>query len=262
MDYTPVIAAAITGLFGIVGIIVSYFLTKSSFNKKMEKERQNLSVLANATFGKHALKRLSDIERVLGGVKSINDSIFEDAALTKLDQCLTELSQISNGRIRIEHPVELTNIPAELSLRMKSLQATSLWNIDPAQGLRRKRFVELQVNAIKERNATIQRLFIVDDATIVQHKEHFLDRMLSDQKDGVQVRWILDSDWMCCEAAAEPIDFGIWDDELVWLYERNIIEENRIWLAYLIRSEAEKKRYTDIFRANWQTARSLEALNS
>lgn len=257
---SSIISASITGLFGIASAFVSHFLTKTSIQKKVAKEKRTLSTLATTTSGKRALKRVSDIEQALGGVNVINDSIFEDAALSKLDQCWKELLQISNGRIRIEYPVELTNIPIELSLRMKSLQATSLWSIDPAPGLQRKRFLELQANAIKDRNATVQRLFIINDATIEQHKEDFLTRMHSDQKDGVQVRWITESEWVQCEAAAEPIDFGIWDDNIIWIYKRNIKEENRFWLAHLIRSEAEKKRYAEIFRANWQTARSPDAV--
>ena len=143
---------------------------------------------------------------------------------------------------------------------MISLQSTSLWSTDPAEGLRRKRFLELQANSIKEKNTVIQRLFIIDDIIIIEHKELFFERILSDHENGVQVRWMRNSDWMSCEAATKPVDFGIWDDDLVWLYEQNIIEENRIWLAHLIRSNALKERYKDIFRANWQTASSIEEL--
>jgi hypothetical protein len=254
MDYASVIAAGVTGAFGIISTVLSHLLTKSSFQRKAESEKRRRSALGATLFGEESLKKLTEIESVLYGIEAIKDNIFEEAALKKIEQCLADISQIKEGRIRIEQPVELTNIPSELSRRMKSLKATSLWKDDPARGARRQRFLELQATCIKARKATVQRLFIIDETTLIQHKSDFLARMQSDQNDGVEVRWILKSDWMKSENAIEPVDFGIWDDDLLWVYQQSAKEENRLWIAYLIRSNTDKRKYSEIFQANWQTA--------
>ena len=209
---------------GIAAIPLLYSFLHNHLKKKdkVTKTGDELSNLLKSPFGEKALQCLSETEQALDHISKINDSIFEDAALSKLNQCLNELLEISNGKIKIEHPVELTNTPVELSRRMTSLQSTTLWYNDPAEGVRRERLLEIQANSIKENDIVIQRLFIIDGTTYEEHKDDFLERISSDHRDGVKVRWMRNSDWISCEAAMEPIDFGIWDEELVWLYEQTL----------------------------------------
>lgn len=196
---------------------------------------------------------ITQIVSHLSGVKQLRDVIFDTAAKSRLDEAIEHLSYISRGTIPIDNPSDLVTIPAELSQRMKSLRATTLWSVgDPASAARRKRFLALQREAIKERNAKVQRLFIIHQANI--DEPTLLERMRSDERDGVSVRWMLDSEWMATREAPAPIDVGIWDEELVWLYVAVPYDVNRKWRAEVIRQRAKVEMYGRIFAANWEIA--------
>jgi hypothetical protein len=110
----------------------------------------------------------------------------------------------------------------------------------------------LQRDAIKDRQATVQRLFIIQHGDL--ENTALLDRMQSDHADGVSVRWVLDSEWMATRDVPVPVDVGIWDEELVWLYVAVPHEVNRKWSAEVIRDRGRVAMYGRVFAANWEIA--------
>jgi len=81
--------------------------------------------------------------------------------------------------------------------------------------------------------------------------------MICRKRKAQQLSRILEKNRYICQTerlVPVPVDVGIWDEELAWLYVAVPHEVNLKWSAEVIRDRAKVDMYGRVFAANWEIA--------
>jgi hypothetical protein len=237
-------------MFNVVGIGFSLESLRLSLS---ENHNEIITYLDQENQKIDDLIVMTKISQSLREVEQTEDEIFYTHAKLLIENLNKKLEQAAIGEISLD-PTELISIPLKLAESVqKSLKATVLFRIDTLQGTVRERYLQLLDKAAKERNVSVQRLFIINAGD--EASQEFQERVEKDIKNGVNVRWLLIEEWISTgNNGIQASDFGIWDDQKVWYYryEQGIRLKNGV--AFLCRNKQTILQYERAFLANWERA--------
>jgi hypothetical protein len=158
--------------------------------------------------------------------------------------------QGKRGTRKLEE-ADFATFPLQLADSVEeSLLATSLWSDDPLKSSNRSEYLERLATAVRTRGVEVRRLFIIspdDEAT-----EIFKKRLEHDKVRGFTSRFMTADQWIKSKHVPKPIDFGVWDKRVVWIYTGDKSSKRhkaKLWSVRLV-----VDAYSEAFQINWPQA--------
>jgi hypothetical protein len=198
---------------------------------------------------------VNELYRLLRIVEEKGDEVFckqTREAFIRLD---SRLKKVERGELILDN-AETAAIAINLADSVQqSLEATMLWGKTQFTGTAEDDYLGKLASAIKKRQVVIRRLFIIESG--VESDPKFRERILRDQGNGVEVKYLHKNDWVQTEGVLHPVDFGIWDNKRVWTYSDNPDLTPSGRLATLYNNEGDVSYYRSVFVANWISGHNI-----
>ena len=196
-------------------------------------------------------------------IAASNNLIFTKYASELIGKTTSILESASNGRLVLDRE-SINTLPMQLASNVSSeLLAISIWiGGEEALGKSVDTYTQKLYDAASrsENPISVKRLFIVKKPDIGDEVLH--KRMNRDvQKGNVDVRVMSIDQWISgTEELQNPVDFGIWDNELVWTYRTSHLSEELGDQAILLIGETNVQRFRKQFLLNFDHASRISEI--
>lgn len=196
-------------------------------------------------------------------IAASNNLIFTKYSSELIGKTTSILESASNGRLVLDRE-SINTLPMQLASNVSSeLLAISIWiGGEEALGKSVDTYTQKLYDAASrsENPISVKRLFIVKKPDIGDEVLH--KRMNRDaQKGNVDVRVMSIDQWISgTEELQNPVDFGIWDDELVWTYRTSHLSEELGDQAILLIGETNVQRFRKQFLLNFDHASRISEI--
>jgi len=190
-------------------------------------------------------------------IAASNNSIFTKYSSELIEKTTSVLESASNGRLVLDRE-SINTLPMQLASNVTSeLLAISIWiGGEEALGKGVDAYTQKLYDAANrsENPISVKRLFIVKKSDIENDVLH--NRMGMDmQKGNVEVKVMSVDQWISgTEELQNPVDFGIWDNELVWTYRTSHMSEELGDQAVILMGESNVQRFRKQFLLNFDHA--------
>lgn len=217
------------------------------------EQKENLHILDKLSYDYHPLSDF--IERVEELRDWLDSSHSEDAFIDYFHEFFIsqELKKAIEGELTITDASKLTDYLLMLAKNVKkSLHGLVIWdNRTPKERQKYDAYFHEQATLIKsDPEIDIQRIFVMqtnaisDDLLLEMYRQHLA---------GIKVFYMHLNRWKKTHSNIPPKDFGIFDNERLWVYEGSIDHQSGLRIAKLY---APKKKdsmiasYKRLFRTN------------
>jgi hypothetical protein len=196
-------------------------------------------------------------------ISASNNLIFTKYSSELIGKTTSILESASNGRLVLDKE-SINTLPMQLASNVSSeLLAISIWiGGEEALGKSVDTYTQKLYDAASrsENPISVKRLFIVKKPDIGDEVLH--KRMNRDvQKGNVDVRVMSIDQWISgTEELQNPVDFGIWDNELVWIYRTSHLSEELGDQAILLIGETNVQRFRKQFLLNFDHASRISEI--
>lgn|GEM_PF-5734755 len=196
-------------------------------------------------------------------IAASNNLIFTKYSSELIGKTTSILESASNGRLVLDRE-SINTLPMHLASNVSSeLLAISIWiGGEEALGKSVDTYTQKLYDAASrsENPISVKRLFIVKKPDIGDEVLH--KRMNRDvQKGNVDVRVMSIDQWISgTEELQNPVDFGIWDNELVWTYRTSHLSEELGDQAILLIGETNVQRFRKQFLLNFDHASRISEI--
>ena len=196
-------------------------------------------------------------------ISASNNLIFTKYSSELIGKTTSILESASNGRLVLDKE-SINTLPMQLASNVSSeLLAISIWiGGEEALGKSVDTYTQKLYDAASrsEDPISVKRLFIVKKPDIGDEVLH--KRMNRDvQKGNVDVRVMSIDQWISgTEELQNPVDFGIWDNELVWIYRTSHLSEELGDQAILLIGETNVQRFRKQFLLNFDHASRISEI--
>lgn len=196
-------------------------------------------------------------------IAASNNLIFTKYSSELIGKTTSILESASNGRLVLDRE-SINTLPMQLASNVSTeLLAISIWiGGEEALGKSVDTYTQKLYDAASrsENPISVKRLFIVKKHDIGDEVLH--KRMNRDvQKGNVDVRVMSIDQWISgTEELQNPVDFGIWDNELVWTYRTSHLSEELGDQAILMIGETNVQRFRKQFLLNFDHASRISEI--
>jgi len=224
--------------FTVLGLYVGQRLLEIEF----EQRHDDLAAAVNDNCATDNLKAI---------LKEIRDNCprsFHVIAQTSVKMLERQLKRASIGDLEIRDEDRLT-VPLALATEVQtSLDTIAFFENDPTTG----EYHDLLAEAISDskRHITVRRLFLIKAG--IENSSRFEERVRKDLNAKVQVRYRHIDKWIGSQGVPKPVDFGIWDQELVWIYTDDPEAKREEMHPKMVYGEVDL--YQKAFGQNWDRA--------
>ena len=193
-------------------------------------------------------------------IASSNNSIFTKYSSELIEKTTSVLESASNGRLVLDRE-SINTLPMQLATNVSSeLLAISIWIAgEEALGKTVDAYTKKLYDAANrsENPISVKRLFIVKKSDINHEALH--KRITRDiQRGNVEAKVMTVDQWISGTVELQnPVDFGIWDNELVWTYSTSHLSEELGDQAVLLIGDTNVKRFRKQFLLNFDQASHL-----
>ena len=193
-------------------------------------------------------------------IASSNNSIFTKYSSELIEKTTSVLESASNGRLVLDRE-SINTLPMQLATNVSSeLLAISIWIAgEEALGKTVDAYTKKLYDAANrsENPISVKRLFIVKKSDINHEALH--KRITRDiQRGNVEAKVMTVDQWISGTVELQnPVDFGIWDNELVWTYSTSHLSEELGDQAVLLIGDTNVQRFRKQFLLNFDQASHL-----
>jgi len=193
-------------------------------------------------------------------IASSNNSIFTKYSSELIEKTTSVLESASNGRLVLDRE-SINTLPMQLATNVSSeLLAISIWIAgEEALGKTVDAYTKKLYDAANrsENSISVKRLFIVKKSDINHEDLH--KRITRDiQRGNVEAKVMTVDQWISGTVELQnPVDFGIWDNELVWTYSTSHLSEELGDQAVLLIGDTNVQRFRKQFLLNFDQASHL-----
>ena len=193
-------------------------------------------------------------------IASSNNSIFTKYSSELIEKTTSVLESASNGRLVLDRE-SINTLPMQLATNVSSeLLAISIWIAgEEALGKTVDAYTKKLYDAANrsENSISVKRLFIVKKSDINHEALH--KRITRDiQRGNVEAKVMTVDQWISGTVELQnPVDFGIWDNELVWTYSTSHLSEELGDQAVLLIGDTNVQRFRKQFLLNFDQASHL-----
>lgn len=236
----------------IPSLLFTIYIKVNDLEESIRKDLSFLKDIGNSGYA----TEIREITKSLLNVKTKNDVILDNIIKNKLFDTKYFLSQTKNGIYPIIDEHNLARIPIEMMDGVQhELLATLLWREDTLLKGVGSAYTTSMIDAIKNRNVSITRLFIINEDDI-ENDNNLKKRMNQDIELGVDVRFIFESEFKKPEIdIIGSTDLAIWDNKRVWIYNNINTDGRRSAMIY--NNPDMIKSYKSLFRTNWKISKKI-----
>ncbi len=244
----------------IVSLLSALFLLSLGLATALRETTEMISLEVNENTKRH---KSNKIYSLFTKIAASNNLIFTKYSSELIEKTTLVLESASNGRLVLDRE-SINTLPMQLASNVSSeLFAISIWiGGEEALGKGVDTYTQKLYDAANrsENPILVKRLFIVKKSDIKDEVLH--KRMNRDmQKGKVEVRVMKVDQWISgTEELQNPVDFGIWDNELVWTYRTSHLSEELGDQAILLMGETNVQRFRKQFLLNFEHASRISEI--
>lgn len=244
----------------IVSLLSALFLLSLGLATALRETTEMISLEVNENTKRH---KANKIYSLFTKIAASNNLIFTKYSSELIEKTTSVLESASNGRLVLDRE-SINTLPMQLASNVSSkLFAISIWiGGEEALGKGVDAYTQKLYDAANrpENPILVKRLFIVKKSDIKDEVLH--KRMNRDmQKGNVEVRVMKVDQWISgTEELQNPVDFGIWDNELVWTYRTSHLSEELGDQAILLMGETNVQRFRKQFLLNFEHASRISEI--
>ena len=244
----------------ILSLLSALFLLSLGLATALRETTEMISLEVNENTKRH---KANKIYSLFTKIAASNNLIFTKYSSELIEKTTSVLESASNGRLVLDRE-SINTLPMQLASNVSSkLFAISIWiGGEEALGKGVDAYTQKLYDAANrsENPILVKRLFIVKKSDIKDEVLH--KRMNRDmQKGNVEVRVMKVDQWISgTEELQNPVDFGIWDNELVWTYRTSHLSEELGDQAILLMGETNVQRFRKQFLLNFEHASRISEI--
>jgi len=244
----------------IVSLLSALFLLSLGLATALRETTEMISLEVDENSKRH---KSNKIYNLFTKIAASNNLIFTKYSSELIEKTTSVLESASNGRLVLDRE-SINTLPMQLASNVSSeLFAISIWiGGEEALGKGVDAYTQKLYDAANrsENPISVKRLFIVKKSNIKDEVLH--KRMNRDiQKGNVDVKVMSVDQWISgTEELQNPVDFGVWDNELVWTYTTSHLSEELGDQAVLLMGETNVQRFRKQFLLNFDHASRISEI--
>ncbi len=244
----------------IVSLLSALFLLSLGLATALRETNEMISLEVDENSKRHKSNRIYSL---FTEIAASNNLIFTKYSSELIEKTTSVLESASNGRLVLDRE-SINTLPMQLASNVSSeLFAISIWiSGEEALGKGADAYTQKLYDAANrsENPISVKRLFIVKKSDIkdeILHKRMNMDI----QKGNVEVRVMRVDQWISgTEELQNPVDFGVWDNEVVWTYRTSHLSEELGDQAILLMGETNVQRFRKRFLLNFDHASRISEI--
>ena len=244
----------------IVSLLSALFLLSLGLATALRETTEMISLEVDENSKRN---KSNKIYNLFTKIAASNNMIFTKYSSELIEKTTSVLESASNGRLVLDRE-SINTLPMQLASNVSSeLFAISIWiGGEEALGKGVDSYTKKLYDAANrsENPVSVKRLFIVKNSDLKDEVLH--KRMRRDiEKGNVDVKLMSVDQWISgTEELQNPVDFGVWDSELVWTYTTSHLSEELGDQAVLLMGESNVQRFRKRFLINFNHASRISEI--
>lgn len=240
----------------IVSLLSALFLLSLGLATALRETSELISMEVSENAKRHQSNKIYNL---LNDIVAADNVIFTKYSSELIEKTTSILESARNGRLVLDRE-SINTLPMQFASNVTTeLLAISIWiGGEEALGKGVDAYTQKLYDAANrsENPIAVKRLFVVKKSDLDNEGLH--QRMERDATAGnVDVKVMSVDQWIGgTEELQNPVDFGIWDNEIVWTYQTSHLSEELGDQAILLTGEATVQRFRKQFLLNFDHASS------